>query len=129
MRRRARWRLSAGGSTNTVSERLNSRAIACMAALSSPSGSSTTASGLPAKRRSVNTSSVTKRRRMAVSVSRGASARVFQRVTAKSNERCEWHRSERLGFEDPAQARELVLRVGEQDFGGSGFEDRKSVGE
>src|SRR6476660_4945950 len=38
--------------------------MACMPAVSRPSASSTTASGLPAKRRSVNTSSVTKRRRI-----------------------------------------------------------------
>ena len=65
MRSLARLALSAGGNTNTVSDRLNSRAIFCIAGVSSPSGSSTTASGLPARRLSVNTSSVAKRRRMA----------------------------------------------------------------
>jgi len=63
MRTRARWAGSAGANTNTVSGWLNSRAIACIAAASSASLSSTTASGLPAKRRSVNTSRVAKRRR------------------------------------------------------------------
>ena len=51
-----------GSNTNTVSERLNSAAIACMWASSSPSLSSTTASGLPASPVSVKTSSVKKRR-------------------------------------------------------------------
>ncbi len=64
MRSRARCAGSSGANTNTVSGWLNSRAIACIAAASSPSGSSTTASGLPAKRRSVNTSSVAKRLRI-----------------------------------------------------------------
>src|SRR5882724_4645305 len=41
--------------------------MACMTSASSPSASSTTASGLPAKRRSVNTSSVAKRRRIGAS--------------------------------------------------------------
>ena len=67
MRSRARCPGSAGANTKTVSGWLNSRAIACMASPSSPCGSSTTASGLPAKRRSVNTSSVANRRRMKVS--------------------------------------------------------------
>ena len=52
----------AGGQTNTVSERLNSRAIASIAGVSSPSGSSTTASGFPVKAWSVKTSSVANRR-------------------------------------------------------------------
>ena len=56
MRSLARCAEFSGGSTNTVSGRLNSRAIACMASLLKPSGSSTTASGLPAKRVSVKTS-------------------------------------------------------------------------
>ena len=47
-----------GFSTNTVSGRLNSRAMACICPVSSASASSTTASGLPASRRFVNTSSV-----------------------------------------------------------------------
>jgi hypothetical protein len=51
-------------------ENANARAIACIAAASSASASSTTASGLPAKRRSVNTSRVAKRRRMKVSYGR-----------------------------------------------------------
>ena len=49
---------SRGARTNTVSARLNSRAIFCMRASSSPSASSTTASGLPASGASVKTSSV-----------------------------------------------------------------------
>jgi len=53
---RAVWAALCGFSTNTVSERLNSRAIVCMRRASSPSASSTTASGLPPKRLSVNTS-------------------------------------------------------------------------
>ena len=64
MRMQARCAASRGGSTNTVSDRLNSRAIACMASSASPSASSTTASGLPANGRSVKTSRVTKRRFM-----------------------------------------------------------------
>ena len=48
MRTRAECAGFSAGSTNTVSDRLNSRAIVCMAASSSPSASSTTASGLPA---------------------------------------------------------------------------------
>ncbi len=63
--------VSAGGCTNTVSDRLNSRAIACIAAVSSPSASSTTARGLPAWGVAVKTSSVTKRRAMAVSPRKG----------------------------------------------------------
>src|SRR5690349_6980938 len=47
-------------STNTVSGWLNSRATRCIEASSMPSASNTTASGLPAKRRVVKTSSVTK---------------------------------------------------------------------
>src|SRR5712692_1955027 len=62
MRTRARWLASPGGRTKTVSGWLNSRAIACIDASSMPSPSSTTASGLPAKRRSVNTSRVANRR-------------------------------------------------------------------
>ncbi len=45
MRNRARWRGSSGGSTNTVSDRLNSLAMACIAAPSRPSESRTTARG------------------------------------------------------------------------------------
>jgi hypothetical protein len=58
MRTAARFLASLGGSTNTVSGMLNSAAIACIVDVSSPSGSSTTASGLPLKRRLVKTSSV-----------------------------------------------------------------------
>jgi hypothetical protein len=43
-----------GSKTNTVSDKLNSAAIACMRASSSPEASSTTASGLPASAVSVN---------------------------------------------------------------------------
>jgi hypothetical protein len=57
MRTRAVCAACSGLSTNTVSDRLNSRAIFCMRAPSSPSASSTTASGLPPKRSSVKTSS------------------------------------------------------------------------
>src|SRR3954465_7492921 len=91
MRSLARCDLFSGGCTNTVSDRLNSRAIDCIAAVSRPSGSSTTASGLPAKRFSVNTSSVTKRRRMQLSSNR------FSR--------------EHLRWLD-----ELFLRVDQEDF-------------
>src|SRR5262245_19121335 len=49
-----------GFSTNTVSGCPNSRAIVCMRVSSSASASNTTASGLPVKRRSVNTSRVAK---------------------------------------------------------------------
>ena len=58
MRRRAVLTGLRGSMTKTVSARLNSRAIACMRAGSSPSLSSTTASGLPASAVSVKTSSV-----------------------------------------------------------------------
>ena len=44
----AEWAGFLGSNTNTVSDRLNSRAILCMRAPSRPSQSSTTASGLPA---------------------------------------------------------------------------------
>ena len=62
MRSRARLAGSFGDDTNTVSGWLNSRAIACIETVSSPTASSTTARGLPAKGRSVNTSSVANRR-------------------------------------------------------------------
>src|SRR5213078_3099962 len=87
---------SAGGNTNTVSERLNSRAIACIAAVSSPSGSSTTASGLPAKRFSVNTSSVTKRRRIRIS-------------------------SNLVGRKQATWINDLLLRLDQQDLARSGL--------
>src|SRR5262249_8292570 len=48
-----------GGSTNVVSARLNSAAIACICDVDSPVPSATTASGLPPNCRSVNTSTVT----------------------------------------------------------------------
>ena len=48
MRIAARWPGFSGGETKTVSDRLNSRAMACIASVSSPSDWSTTASGLPA---------------------------------------------------------------------------------
>jgi hypothetical protein len=64
MRIAARFSGTLGLATKTVSDRLNSRAIACIAAVSSPSESSTTASGLPAFRFVVKTSSVAKRRFM-----------------------------------------------------------------
>src|SRR5215467_5635724 len=60
MRTRAVLPRLSGLSTNTVSGWPNSRAIDCMVSVSSPSASSTTASGLPAKRFSVKTSSVAK---------------------------------------------------------------------
>jgi hypothetical protein len=44
--------------TKTVSDRLNSRAIACIRPVDSPPASITTARGLPPKRSSVKTSSV-----------------------------------------------------------------------
>ena len=50
--------------TNTVSDRLNSRAMLPIVATSSPSDASTTASGLPVNRVLVKTSSVANRRRM-----------------------------------------------------------------
>ena len=51
---------SLGGSTNVVSARLNSAAIACMRSVERPSALVTTASGLPPNCRSVKTSTVTK---------------------------------------------------------------------
>ena len=47
---------SRGAEQKTVSDKLNSRAIFCIAASSRPSESSTTASGLPASLVSVKTS-------------------------------------------------------------------------
>src|SRR5262249_34174674 len=58
VRTRAVLPAASGLSTNTVSGWPNSRAIVCIAASPSPSASNTTASGLPVKRFSVNTSSV-----------------------------------------------------------------------
>jgi hypothetical protein len=60
MRTRAVLALSAGGSTNVVSLRLNSAASDCISASVMPWASGKTASGLPPKRRSVKTSTVTK---------------------------------------------------------------------
>ena len=60
MRTRAVFAGSAGGNTKVVSLRLNSAASACMSASLMPSASGNTASGLPPKRRSVKTSTVTK---------------------------------------------------------------------
>jgi hypothetical protein len=51
---------SGGGSMKTVSERLNSVAMACIVAPSRPRPSGNTASGLPPNGRLVKTSSVTK---------------------------------------------------------------------
>ena len=56
---RAVWAESSGGSTNVVSESLNSAASACICAVVSPRASVTTARGLPPKRSRVNTSTVT----------------------------------------------------------------------
>ena len=47
---------ASGGSTNVVSERFISLAMACICTAVSPSASGNTASGLPANGRSVNTS-------------------------------------------------------------------------
>ncbi len=47
---------SSGGSTNEVSEKLNSRAMRCICASESPRASGRTASGLPPKIASVKTS-------------------------------------------------------------------------
>jgi len=80
MRRRARCAGLSGANTNTVSGWLNSRAIACIAAVSSPSVSSTTASELPAKRRSVKTSSVTKWRRIGTSPWRFSARERVERI-------------------------------------------------
>jgi len=60
MRTRAVFCASAGGSTKVVSLRLNSAASACISASVIPLASGNTASGLPPKRRSVKTSTVTK---------------------------------------------------------------------
>jgi len=56
MRTRAAFAGSSGGSTKVVSDRLNSRVMVCMSAVDRPRASMTTASGLPANRRSVKTS-------------------------------------------------------------------------
>ena len=53
---RSRYSGAATSIGNAVSDRLNSFAIACSAAVSSPSAPSTTASGLPANAASVKTS-------------------------------------------------------------------------
>jgi hypothetical protein len=63
MRTRAVFAGSAGGSTKVVSLRLNSDASACISASLMPRASGNTASGLPPKRFSVNTSTVTKEKR------------------------------------------------------------------
>lgn len=47
-----------GGSTNTVSDRLNSSASACICSVASASAPNTTASGLPLNGRSVKTSTI-----------------------------------------------------------------------
>ena len=60
MRTCAVWAGSCGGSTNVVSARLNSPAMACICAPVSALPSGTTASGLPLNFRSVKTSTVTK---------------------------------------------------------------------
>jgi hypothetical protein len=52
----AEWTGFSGGSTKTVSDRLNSRAIRCIASPSRSAASWTTASGLPASFSSVKTS-------------------------------------------------------------------------
>src|SRR5471030_1387736 len=59
MRTRALFALSAGGRTNVVSLRLNSAARDCISPSLRPIASGKTASGLPPKRWSVNTSTVT----------------------------------------------------------------------
>jgi len=55
---RSRWDApgAVGGSRKVVSERLVQRAMRCIASVSSPAASSTTATGLPSKRRSEKTS-------------------------------------------------------------------------
>ena len=60
MRTRAVFAGSAGGRTKVVSLRLNSAASDCMSPSVMPRASGNTASGLPPKRRSVKTSTVTK---------------------------------------------------------------------
>ena len=60
MRTRALFAGSAGGRTKVVSLRLNSAASDCISPSLSPCASGNTASGLPPKRRSVKTSTVTK---------------------------------------------------------------------
>ena len=55
---------SSGGSTNVVSVNPNSRAMRCMSASDTPRASVITASGLPPKRTSVNTSQMTNGTRM-----------------------------------------------------------------
>ncbi len=61
MRTRAEWAGSSGGSTKVVSLRLSSAARRCMSSAEMPSAWGKTASGLPPKRRSVKTSTVSKR--------------------------------------------------------------------
>src|SRR5579883_159676 len=96
MRRRAVLTGSRGAKTKTVSERLNSRAIACMRLSSSPSQSSTTASGLPASAASAKTSSVWNFRRMISS--------------------CFLQFSNWLGREPVRRIDELVLRRDQSEF-------------
>ncbi len=64
MRMRAECAGPSGFITKTVSDRLNSRAMVCIVAVSSASASRTTASGLPPKRLVVNTSRVWKDNRI-----------------------------------------------------------------
>src|SRR4029078_8376291 len=66
MRTRAEFFGSSAGSTNVVSLRLNSAASDCSSWSLSPRASGTTASGLPPKRCSVKTSTVTKEKRRIV---------------------------------------------------------------
>ena len=56
---------SAGGSTNVVSEKLNSRASCCIVSSAIPAASGNTASWFPPNGRSVNTSTRTKPNPMA----------------------------------------------------------------
>jgi hypothetical protein len=60
---------SSGGRAKVLSMSLNSRAMACICAVVRPAASCYTATGLPWKRRLVNTSAVTKRRRGSVAFS------------------------------------------------------------
>ncbi len=85
--------------TKTVSDRLNSRAIACMASVCSPSDCSTIARGLPAWRRAVKTSRVTKRRFI------GSSCRNFEINGERAVVRSLWP--------VPADAR-IAIRTGRQ---------------
>src|ERR1700761_9454210 len=84
--------LSFGGSTKVVSDRLNSPAIACICSAVSPSAFGSTASGLPPKQRSVETSTVTNSYCTAHSCSNSALLDDLVRASHQAGRQLEAHR-------------------------------------